>query len=86
VAVIHHTQCGTGFLADPDFRRQAAAATGVPEAVLAAEAVTDPEATVRADVARLLAAPTLPRRASVSGHVYDVTTGRLATILDARQP
>ena len=27
VAVIHHTQCGTGFLADPGFRRQAAAAT-----------------------------------------------------------
>src|SRR6195256_4194172 len=21
VAVVHHTQCGTGFLADPDFRR-----------------------------------------------------------------
>src|SRR5919201_5515974 len=23
VAVIHHTQCGTGFLADPSFRREA---------------------------------------------------------------
>jgi carbonic anhydrase len=86
VAVIHHTQCGTGFLADPDFRRQAAAATGLPEVVLEASAVTDPEVSVRADVTRLLAAPTLPPRASVSGHVYDVTTGRLATILDARQP
>jgi carbonic anhydrase len=30
VAVVHHTQCGTGFLADPDFRRQAAEATRVP--------------------------------------------------------
>src|ERR1700723_3082351 len=29
VAVIHHTQCGTGFLADEGFRRQAAAATGL---------------------------------------------------------
>src|ERR1700742_4357818 len=27
VAVVHHTQCGTGFLADPSFRRLAAAAT-----------------------------------------------------------
>src|SRR5919109_2578329 len=34
VAVVHHTQCGTGFLADPDFRRQAAEATGVAETVL----------------------------------------------------
>src|SRR5580693_5884247 len=27
VAVIHHTQCGTGFLADPAFRQEAAEAT-----------------------------------------------------------
>ena len=24
VAVVHHTQCGTGLLADPDYRHQAA--------------------------------------------------------------
>src|SRR5205823_13674268 len=29
VAVLHHTQCGTGFLADPDFRAQAAESTGI---------------------------------------------------------
>src|SRR5947209_13832048 len=34
VAVVHHTQCGTGFLADPGFRKQAAEATGLPEAAL----------------------------------------------------
>ena len=28
VAIIHHTQCGTSFLADPGFRQQAAVATG----------------------------------------------------------
>ena len=32
VAVVHHTQCGTGFLADAGFRRQAAEATGLAEA------------------------------------------------------
>src|SRR6185369_12246638 len=31
VAVIHHTQCGTGLLADPGFRHQAAASTGLSE-------------------------------------------------------
>ena len=30
VAVVHHTQCGTGFLADPTFRQQAAARPGSP--------------------------------------------------------
>src|SRR6201981_2039718 len=32
VAVIHHTQCGTGLLADPGFRQQAAEETGAGEA------------------------------------------------------
>ena len=86
VAVIHHTQCGTGFLADPGFRRQAAAATGRPEAELEAVAVTDPHATVTADVERLLTAPSLSPKVSVSGHVYDIATGRLTTTVDARYP
>jgi len=86
VAVIHHTQCGTGFLADPGYRHRAAEATGLPEAALEAAAVADPHATVRADVGRLLAAPSLSPKVSVSGHVYDIATGRLTTVLDARYP
>jgi carbonic anhydrase len=86
VAVIHHTQCGTGFLADPGFRGRAAEATGLPEAVLEAAAVADPHATVRADVERLLAAPSLPPKVSVSGHVYDIATGHVTTTADARYP
>jgi carbonic anhydrase len=86
VAIIHHTQCGTGFLADPGFRHRAAEATGLPEAALRAAAVADPHATVRADVERLLTAPSLSPRVSVSGHVYDIATGRLTTVLDARHP
>ncbi|NUP48243.1 MAG: carbonic anhydrase [Catenulispora sp.] len=86
VAVIHHTQCGTGFLADDGFRRQAAAATGLSEQTLAATEVADPYDTVRVDVERLLAAPSLPPEISVSGHVYDVETGRVATVVGARNP
>ena len=86
VAVVHHTQCGTGFLADPGFRHRAAGSTGMPEAVLEAAAVTDPHASVRADVGRLLAAPSLSPQVSVSGHVYDIATGRVTTVVDARHP
>jgi carbonic anhydrase len=86
VAVIHHTQCGTGLLADPGFRREASEATGVDEAALEASAVADPHATVSADVERLLASPLLPARMGVSGHVYDVETGRVTTVVDARYP
>ena len=86
VAVVHHTQCGTGFLADAGFRRQAAEATGLPEAALEASAVADPHVTVKADVERLLASPLLSPKVSVSGHVYDIATGRVTTILEARYP
>src|SRR5882757_3395231 len=86
VAVVHHTQCGMGFLADPGFRRQAAEATGLPEAALEASAVADPHVTVKADVERLLASPLISPKVSVSGHVYDIATGRVTTTLDARYP
>ena len=86
IAVIHHTQCGTGFLADPAFRQEAAEATGVDEAALEATAVADPHITVKADVERLLASPLVPSQMSVSGHVYDVETGRVTTVVDARNP
>ena len=86
VAIIHHTQCGTGFLADPGFRRQAAEATGLPEAALEAAAVADPHTTVHADVERLLTSPSLSPKVSVSGHVYDIATGRVTTTHDARYP
>ena len=86
VAVVHHTQCGTGFLADPGFRHRAAEATGLAEPALEASAVADPHATVKADVERLLTAPNLSPKVSVSGHVYDIATGRVTTVLDAQFP
>lgn len=86
VAVIHHTQCGTSLLVDPGFRQQAAEATGRSEAALDAMAVADPHITVKADVERLLTSPLLSPKVSVSGHVYDIATGRLTTTVDARYP
>jgi carbonic anhydrase len=86
VAVVHHSQCGTGFLADPSFRRLAAAATGLAEAALEASAVPDPHTTVKADVERLLTSPLLSPKVSVSGHVYDIASGRVTTTVDARYP
>ena len=86
VAVIHHTQCGTGLLADPGFRHRAAKATGLSEAALEASAVADPHVTVKTDVEFLLASPLLSPKVSVSGHVYDIATGRVTTAVDARYP
>jgi carbonic anhydrase len=81
VAVIHHTGCGTGFLADATFRRTYADRIGADEADLASHAVTDPTTSVRTDVDRLLATPGLPARVSVTGHVYDIDTGLVSTVV-----
>jgi carbonic anhydrase len=86
VAVIHHTQCGTGLLTDPGYRHQAAEATGQSAAALEASAVADPYVTVKTDVERLLASPSLSPKVSVSGHVYDIATGHVTTTVDARYP
>jgi carbonic anhydrase len=75
VAVIHHTQCGTGALADDGFRHRFAERIGVDESRLRDNAVLDPAATVIRDVERLRAATAISPRITVSGHVYDVETG-----------
>jgi carbonic anhydrase len=83
VAVIHHNQCGTGALADDTFRQGYARRIGAEEGTLLEHAVLDPAATVTHDVELIRAAPAISSRVTVSGHVYDVTTGRVQTILPA---
>jgi carbonic anhydrase len=86
VAVIHHTQCGTGALADDNFRHAYAERIGAEESGLRERAVLDPAATVATDVEKLRSAASIPARVSVSGHVYDVTTGLMQTVEPADGP
>jgi carbonic anhydrase len=83
VAVIHHTQCGTGALADDTFRRRYAERIGTEESSLREHAVLDPAATVTHDVESLRSAPAISPGVTVSGHVYDVVTGLVETVLRA---
>jgi carbonic anhydrase len=81
VAVIQHTQCGAGLLADDEFRRSYAGRIGVEESTLTDRAVLDPAGTVSRDVERLRSAPSVSPRVGISGHVYDVVTGTVTTVL-----
>src|SRR5206468_1975185 len=83
VAVIHHTQCGAGALADDAFRRRYAERIGAEESTLREHAILDPTATVTRDVERLRSAPAISPRVTVSGHVYDVVTGLVQTSIPA---
>ena len=83
VAVIHHTQCGSGAFADATFRRRYAERIGADESTLRERAILDPAATVKRDVGRLRTASAIPKPVSVSGHVYDVVTGLVETVVPA---
>lgn len=83
VAIVHHTHCGTAFLDAHGFRHQLATRTGADEAVLAAQAVTDPYSTVENDVDLLLNSSVDIGHISVSGHVLDLETGRVTTVRPA---
>ena len=85
-AVIHHTDCGSGLLADTTLRHGFAQRTGYDEAALAKLPVLDPEQTVREDVAKVLTDLRISDRITVSGHVYDVSDGRLRTVLEPAHP
>jgi carbonic anhydrase len=82
-AVIHHTDCGSRLLEDPDLRRGFVRRSGYDEQQLAALPATVPAETVRGDVAKILAAPQVSTRITVSGHVYDTATGILETVAEA---
>ena len=86
VAVIHHTDCGTGFLADDTFRAAFAHRAHLDEAALAAEAVIDPDQTVAVDVARLLASDEVSARITVAGYVYDLATGLVRAVVPPSRP
>jgi carbonic anhydrase len=81
-AVIHHTDCGSRLLEDPDLRQGFAQRSGYDERQLAALPATVPAETVRGDVAKILAAPRVSTRITVSGHVYDTATGLLETVAE----
>jgi carbonic anhydrase len=80
VAVVHHTQCGAGALADDAFRHRYAARIGAEESTMRDRAVLDPAVSVMTDVERLRSATGISPRVAVSGHVYDVDTGLVDTV------
>jgi carbonic anhydrase len=85
IAVIQHTQCGAARLADDSFRHQYAERIGADESGLREYAILDPAATVASDVDLLRSAGSISSRISFSGHVYDIATGLLETVIPAAQ-
>jgi carbonic anhydrase len=79
--LIRHTNCGMARLAGPPVQQDVANRLGVSEEEVAALAMTDEAAAVRADIERLRSMERVPDGLVVSGHVYDVTTGLLQEVV-----
>lgn len=85
-AIIHHTDCGSGLLSIDELRHGFSERSGIADEKLAELPVLDPAATVRADVEKVLADPRISSRITVSGHVYDVETGLVETVVEPASP
>jgi carbonic anhydrase len=80
IILIHHTDCGMLTFTDDEFKRSIQDDVGIkPE--WAAEAFSDLDEDVRQSVARIKASPFIPRKESVRGFVYDVTSGKLREVV-----
>jgi carbonic anhydrase len=83
VMVIQHTDCGLQGLHDADLAGRIEDATGHP-VPFAFGGFDDVDASVRASLTQLRAAPWLVRRDAVRGFVYDVATSKLREVSYAR--
>jgi carbonic anhydrase len=85
VAIIHHTDCGSGLFADAELRRTYVERGCYDEETAAAMAVLDPSATVDTDVELLRKAPELAgsiEKFKIGGYAYDLKTGVVTTVVD----
>jgi carbonic anhydrase len=79
VAVIHHTDCGMTKFTDDVLRDMIREGTGV-EVDMDFLSFADPEESARQDVDTIRGTKGFPDGVAVSGHVYDVRTGRLREV------
>ena len=79
-AVIHHTDCGMTKFTDPVLRDMILDQAGV-EVDMEFLSFEDPEQSTRDDVDAIRGTKGFPDGVTVSGHVYDVRTGRLHEVV-----
>jgi carbonic anhydrase len=79
IMAISHTDCGMRTFSDEEFRSDLERRTG-HRPPWPPEEFRDPEADVRASIARIRDSPFVPHTEGVRGFVFDVGTGRLREV------
>ncbi len=74
VVIVQHTQCGAERFADPGLQQALKSHLGID---VSPSAITDHHLSLKEDIEKLRQAPEVPPHVIVSGHIYDVKTGKL---------
>lgn len=80
LVIIQHTQCGMARFAMPEVAEQVTADFG-SSYVVDTYGIPSLEESLAIDVERLRADDVVPRDLKVSGHIYDIATGRLSEVV-----
>lgn len=84
IAVIHHTDCGSGLFTKDELRAGYVARGGWDDETVTALAVLDPAKTAAEDVQKLRTAPELQpeiQNVRIGGYTYDIRTGKVTTVV-----
>lgn len=81
IILMEHTKCGAQAFADPEFRAQLMERINID---VSANAITNQEDDLLADVERLRDAPHLPGSITVAAMLYDVEQGLIREVAPAR--
>jgi carbonic anhydrase len=85
IAVIHHTDCGSGLFSKDELRASYVARGGWDDKTASALAVLEPAKTVVEDVQKLRTAPELLptiKNVRIGGYTYDIHTGKITTVVE----
>ncbi len=85
LVLMQHTDCGIKHFLGPEHRDMLAAFLGCSPDELDAKSPADPHQAIRVDIETLAANPFLPASLSVTGVVYDVTSGHIE-VVERRSP
>ena len=84
IAVIHHTDCGSGLFSKDELRAGYVARGGWDDKTASDMAVLEPAKTVAEDAQKLRTAPGLQptiKNVRIGGYVYDIRTGKITTVV-----
>ena len=80
ILVVEHTRCAMATSTEDELKAKVGESAGTDASWMTLGAITDQQATVRADVHRVRSHPLIPESVLVGGFVYDVDSGLLAPV------